>query len=219
MNDSFAGHLELFPTTVAKYVYSDPEKIRETFLDIIENYPSDEVYYEEERFLHYYNKGDLSEKQHPEITEFMTWVRSCVSDYAQKFLGLQDRKFVDLNVWLNANRGGRQDAHTHNNSLLSATYYIQLDTSKHVGLNFYNPRFSVSPHKAVIDLEPDVQDNHYSMPYYPAQVSQGELLVWPSQLLHGYQQPPVEEARISVSMNFLPETVGGSLYGFKVSKI
>jgi uncharacterized protein (TIGR02466 family) len=219
MNDSFAGHLELFPSVVAKYTHSDPESIRKIFLNIIDRYPKDQIHYEEERFQHYYNRGDLSEKQHPELTEFMSWTRSCVSDYAEKFFGLGDRKFVDLNVWLNSNRGGSQVAHTHNNSLFSATYYVQLDPSKHVGLNFYNPKFSVNANKAVIDIEPDMDNNHYSMPFYPAQVTQGELLIWPSQLLHGYDQPEVDQARISVSMNFLPETIGGSLYGFKISKL
>jgi len=72
--------------------------------------------------------------------------------------------------------------------------------------------------KAMIEVEPDIS-TPYVDPYRSAQVAQGDLLIWPSELMHGYIQPPVDVPRITMSMNFLPEVVKSNLYGFKISKI
>jgi uncharacterized protein (TIGR02466 family) len=215
MNNNFAGHLDLFPIAVAKYRWEDHDNIREQILDIVDQCPTDNKEYTEEGFLHYYNTGNFPTE---EIPEFMTWVRSCVSEYAEKFLGISQREFVDLNVWVNSNLGGRQNPHVHNNSLISVTYYVQIDSSKHVGLNFHNPRTPASLRKAMIEVDPDIS-TPYVDPYRPAQVEQGDLLIWPSEIMHSYIQPPVDVPRITMSMNFLPAIVQGGNYKFKVSKI
>jgi len=90
--------------------------------------------------------------------------------------------------------------------------------NSHSGLNFYNPRGSASLRRATIDIEPDFQTN-YTSPYVPLMVEQGDLLIWPSEVMHGYVQPSVDVPRITMSMNFLPEIVNSKLYGFKISKL
>ncbi len=77
---------------------------------------------------------------------------------------------------------------------------------------------SPSLRRSTIDIEPDVQ-TAYTTPYQGVFVEQGDLLIWPSEMLHGYIQPPVEIPRVTMSMNFLPETVSSKLYGFKISKL
>ncbi len=215
MNNNFAGHIDLFPIAVAKYRRNDHNELRQQILKIVEKCPESNKEHTEEGFLHYYNAGNFPTEEMP---EFMSWVRSCVSDYAEKFLGISQRKFIDLNVWVNSNLGGRQNPHVHNNSLISATYYVQIDSSKHVGLDFHNPRSPASLRKAMIEIEPDVS-TPYVDPYRSAQVEQGDLLIWPSEIMHSYIQPEVDVPRITMSMNFLPEIVQSNLYGFKISKI
>jgi len=216
MNDTnFTGHLNLFPIAVAKYRRDDHKALRQQILTIVNNCPEDNKEDTEEGFIHYYNAGNFPTG---ELPEFMSWVRSCVSDYAERFLGISQREFVDLNVWVNSNSGGRQNPHVHNNSLISATYYVQIDPEKHVGLDFHNPRTPASLRKAMIEIEPDIS-TPYSDPFRSAQVEQGDLVIWPSEIMHGYIQPPVDVPRITMSMNFLPEVVQSKLYGFKISKI
>jgi uncharacterized protein (TIGR02466 family) len=215
MNENFAGHLDLFPVAVAKYRRSDHIQLRQQILDIVGKCPDDNQEHTEEGFLHYYNDGRFPTQ---ELPEFMTCVRSCVSDYAEKFLGISQREFVDLNVWVNSNLGGRQNPHVHNNSLISATYYVQIDPKKHVGLDFHNPKTPASLRRAILEVEPDIS-TPYSDPFRSAQVEQGDLLIWPSEIMHSYIQPPVDVPRITMSMNFLPEVIQSYVYGFKVSKI
>ncbi len=217
MNTNFLGHVDLFPIAAAKYKRVDHEQIKQSFIKVLESYPKDKVYSDGENLLHFFNDGNFDPRQYQGLETLMDWILECVSDYAERFLGIQNRKFVDLNVWINSNKGGTQAPHVHNNSFLSATYYIQLNKT-HSGLNFYNPRSSASLRRSTIDIEPDTQ-TAYTTPYQSLQVDQGDLLIWPSELLHGYVQPEVDIPRVTMSMNFLPEIVNSKLYGFKISKI
>ena len=217
MNNSFVGHVDLFPIAVGKYKRTDHEQIKQSFIKVLESYPKDKVYTDGEDLIQFFNDGDFNPRQYEGLETFMDWVLESVSDYAETFLGIKNRKFIDLNVWINSNKGGTQSPHVHNNSFISATYYIQLNQT-HSGLSFYNPRTSPSLRKSTIDIEPDYQTN-YTAPYIPLMVEQGDLLVWPSEVMHGYTQPPVDVPRVTMSMNFLPETVSSKLYGFKISKL
>ena len=217
MNNSFVGHVDLFPIPVGKYRRSDHEQIKQSFIKIFESYPKDKIYTDGEDLIHFFNDGDFDPRQYQGLENLMDWVLECVSDYAENFLGISNRTFVDLNTWINSNKGGTQDPHLHNNSFLSATYYVQLNDT-HSGLNFYNPRRSASLRKATIDIEPDFQTN-YTSPYVPLMVEQGDLLIWPSEVMHGYTQPSVDVPRVTMSINFLPEIVQSRHYGFKISKL
>ena len=217
MNNSFVGHADLFPTAVAKYRRADHEHLKEIILKILENYPQNEIYTEGENLVHYFNDGNFDPRQYAGLENFMDWILDCVKNYADSFLGIRDKNFIDCNVWINSNKGGAQKPHQHFNSFISATYYIQLD-KEHSGLNFYNPKNSGNLLRSAIDIPYDVQ-TIYTTPYQPLMVEQGDLLIWPSELIHGYDQDNVQMPRISMSMNFMPEILTSKLYGFKVSKL
>lgn len=217
MNNSFVGHVDLFPIAVGKFKRNDHEQIKQSFIKIFESYPKDLIYSDGDDLIHFFNDGNFDPRRYEGLENLMDWILDCVSFYADNFLGIKNRNFIDLNVWINSNKGGVQSPHVHNNSFISATYYIQMNQS-HSGLNFYNPRNAASLRRATIDIEPDFQ-TIYTTPYQPLQVEQGDLLIWPSEIMHGYEQLPVDVPRITMSMNFLPETVSSKLYGFKISKL
>lgn len=208
--------MDLFPTPIAKYRYSDPEFLRKLILEIIEKIPKEEIFTGTGNITHYYNNGNFMENT-IELNDFMEWTKSCISNYAEQFLGMIGLEFVDLNVWLNSTDGGVQPGHIHNNSLISATYYVQLDPEKHVGLEVYNPR-TIVPRNPIIDVNAEIE-TPFNAKSVKLEVAQGDLLVWPSELLHGLAQPKVDVPRISLSMNFMPTIVKSHLYGFKVSKL
>ena len=218
MTDNFLGHLELFATPVAKYHFSDHAEIKKTILNVIEN--ADQTGIGVQRGFgninHYYNEGDLTEKA-PELTSLIDRIRNCVADYAEQYFGIVGKEFIDLNVWINSTTGGVQPGHIHNNSLFSATYYVQNDPSKHVGLDFLSPKNLIA-REPLIDVNQDVE-TPYNRRTIKMGVTEGDLLIWPSEILHGYEQPPVDVPRISLSMNFMPSVVKSHLYGFKVSKL
>jgi len=208
--------MDLFPTPIAKYHHPDSEKLRDVILEIIKHIPKEDTIIGPGNITHYYNNGTFMENTN-ELTDFMEWVKSCVSNYAEQFLGMIGLEFVDLNVWVNSTDGGLQPGHIHNNSLISATYYVQLDPVKHVGLEVYNPRTIVS-RNPLIDVNADVE-TPFNAKSVNLEVAQGDLLIWPSELLHGLTQPKVDVPRISLSMNFMPTVVKSHLYGFRVSKL
>jgi uncharacterized protein (TIGR02466 family) len=216
MTHNLVGHIDLFPTPVAKYQNLDHTEFKKIIIEIMESTPSDKIFKGVGNISHFYNQGDLIE-HNSKLEPFMNWVKECVKDYAIRFFGITDTEFIDLNVWINSNSGGMQPGHIHNNSYFSATYYVQLTTSKHVGLDFFNPRTAVA-RNPLIDVESSIETT-YNTPSYKLSVEQGDLLIWPSECLHGYTQPEVDEPRISISMNFMPTIVKSSLYGFKVSKL
>jgi uncharacterized protein (TIGR02466 family) len=215
-NTNSTGHFDLFPTPVAKYHNTDSDALRTAVLEIISNTPKDKMSTGAGNINHYYNEGDLIE-HNPTLLDLMSWVKKCVADYAEKFFGVTGVDFIDLNVWINSNSGGVQPGHIHNNSYISATYYVQIDPTKHVGLEFYNPK-SIIPRAPLIDVSASFE-TFYTTNSHMMAVEQGDLLVWPSEVLHGYTQPPVDEPRITLSINFMPSVVKSNLYGFKVSKL
>jgi uncharacterized protein (TIGR02466 family) len=212
------GHIDLFPTPIAKYHRADNEDLRLKFLSLLDQYPKDQVYCETAGLVHFYQEGDLDLKQHDQFNDLHQWILSSVKDYAEKFYGIIETEFLDLNVWINANVGGFQHPHNHSNSLFSATYYIQLDNDIHSGLDFYNPRTPSSLFKPFIEVS-GKHITDYTKDKHSVQVSQGDLLIWPSELMHGYDQAKVTVPRVSMSINFLPETVKSRVYGFKISKL
>jgi uncharacterized protein (TIGR02466 family) len=212
------NHVDLFPVPIARYHKDDHEDLRIHFLNILEQYPKEQAYCDSPGLVHFFQNGDLDLRQYPEFHDFHEWILNSVKDYAQSFFGIISTEFLDLNVWINANVGGFQHPHNHGNSLFSATYYIQLDPSIHSGLEFHNPRSPSSLFKPYIDFIGD-RETEYTKHKHGLAVTQGDLLIWPSELMHGYDQQQVNVPRISMSMNFLPETVKSHVYGFKISKL
>ncbi len=212
------NHTDLFPVPIARYHRDDHEDLRVKFLTVLDRYPKERVYCETQGLVHFFQNGDLDLRQYDEFRDLHQWILSSVQDYAEKFFGITETEFLDLNVWINANVGGFQHPHNHGNSLFSATYYIQFDPKLHSGLEFHNPRSPSSLFKPYLEVNSS-KETAYSKHKHLVPVSQGDLLIWPSELMHGYDQKKVAAPRVSMSMNFLPETVKSHVYGFKISKL
>ena len=212
------NHIDLFPVPIARYHRDDHEDLKAKFLTILDRYPKEQAYCETPGLVHFFQNGDLDLRQYPEFHDLYQWILSSVRDYATRFFGITETEFLDLNVWINANIGGFQHPHNHGNSLFSATYYIQFDSEAHSGLEFHNPRAPSSLFKPYLEVNGNEETEH-SKHKHLIPVSQGDLLIWPSELMHGYDQKKVAMPRVSMSMNFLPETIKSHVYGFKISKL
>ena len=116
------------------------------------------------------------------------------------------------NAWFNlCDIGASQAKHSHANSLLSGTLY--LNTDDNTNIQFYHPLTSLSLHPELYD-KPAESKNEYGLRYHHRDiivgVSAGQCLFWPSQLQHGYSNNETPE-RLSLSFNMVPESVN-SIY-------
>jgi len=117
-----------------------------------------------------------------------------------------DNELRFTNAWINeCGIGGYQDNHNHCNSVLSGTVYLRTD--ENTNIVFPNQHYSsnIVPH---ISNDPNQEkENKYGYYYHKStatfHVSDGDCMIWPSQLPHGYRNNQTP-GRLSLSFNLFP---------------
>lgn len=122
--------------------------------------------------------------------------------------------------WFNlCSAGGYQFSHTHVNSILSGTWYINYDKEKHSPLYFESPFWKVSHNNFQIQDLPSPEDNKHGFIFNKTEVSleieEGDIFVWPSYLSHGYKKNK-EDNRLTMSFNCFPKSLN-SPYSINLS--
>ncbi|MFT7558259.1 MAG: hypothetical protein ACI93R_000153 [Flavobacteriales bacterium] len=112
------------------------------------------------------------------------------------------------NAWFNLCQvGGSQRKHSHANSLLSGTIYLEADNNTEI--DFFHPLTTDSLHAELYD-EPDTSLNQHGLKYHHQEVAvsvqTGDCLFWPSQLRHGYTNNKTPN-RLTLSFNMMPESL------------
>ena len=107
--------------------------------------------------------------------------------------------------WANYTDVGQfHHAHTHNNSYISGVLYIQ--TLKDDSICFTRPSLQMS----ILQIEPAVS-NHWNAQAWRLGANSGELLLFPSTLVHEVKLRENPGTRISISFNtFLRGDIGNS---------
>ena len=132
-------------------------------------------------------------------------LRNFIFDSSNHFLvntfGLTNSIHI-ANSWINISSPSSSQAfHSHANSLISGTYYISFDSSIHPSLVLRHPRPQCS-FSAYEDMPflPTV----YNSPLFKPSYSQGDLLLWPSYLEHGFfaSRNPSDSLAPRVSLSF-----------------
>ena len=121
--------------------------------------------------------------------------------------------------WLNVcGPGGVQNPHYHANSYLSGIYYVNFDADIHAPTYFYKTQNShmFAPSSPNIALMTD-KNTQYTEPQ-PFTAQEGELILWSSELIHGYK-PNQGDTRVTLSFNIMPKIVTSGEYGWKVEKL
>jgi len=112
--------------------------------------------------------------------------------------------------WINyAKSRSNQHFHSHANSVLSGTIFIDVDDDY---LIFKTP-FDIDrtpPHMNTIIDEPSFEDNKLGYEFHKTEVSagvnSGTVLFWPSYLRHGYNDTK-KEGRLTLSFNCFPKSI------------
>ena len=185
----------IFPAGVVK-IYESPTKFSETF--DLKNFPTQK---------HYGSSKWRSEKfynvlLHESLTELHDWVKTCIDDYLANEIFMKYSDYFVSESWLNVNQqGGSQPVHSHPNSILSGTYYIQT-LPEHPPLEFHRCRPS--------DQQPFILLNEQYSKIHPNTTNkvgfptvQDTMLMWQSPLYHAHAPLQAEGQRISLSWNAL----------------
>lgn len=90
--------------------------------------------------------------------------------------------------------------HEHANAVFSCTYFINFNNEIHSSLKFRRHIFSTFYPSLQL---PSSQQTPYNMPEVLVPHTEGDLLIYPSNLTHGYESNPSDQ-RITLSFNIAP---------------
>ena len=184
----------IFPAGVVK-IYESPTKFSETF--DLKNFKT-EKHYGSNKWRSEFNNVLL----HDSLTELHDWVKTCIDDYLTNEIFMKYSDHFVTESWLNVNqRGGSQPGHSHPNSIISGTYYVQT-LPEHPPLEFHRGR--PSDQQPFISLSEQYAINHPNTTNkigFPT--VQDTMIVWQSPLYHAHAPLQVKGQRISLSWNAL----------------
>jgi len=135
--------------------------------------------------------------------EVLTPIRDFIVDslrhYLQEVAAMPYEEFWFTSSWLNfTSTDGQQNYHNHTNSIISGVYYIYSD-EKDPGLTFRKEHRS---HKPYITLYTNtanmIHADHAEVP-----TKTGDLIIFPSHMIHGYGKSQSSNIRISLAWNVL----------------
>lgn len=211
MNHTFdvAG---LFPIPVVKINLEDSKEKTEYLKDFFFNQIQKEehTYNNETNLLkNYYNYSNVLEVK-KELQDIKQELNDALNyTYKEILSHVTDLKIVGS--WFNlCSAGGYQFSHTHVNSILSGTWYINFDKEKHAPLYFESPFWKTVHNGFQIQDFPSQEDNKHGFIFNKTKITlgieEGDIFVWPSYLTHGYDKN-IADDRLTMSFNCFPKSL------------
>jgi len=199
---------EAFSIPVAKFLYSGHDEFKRKILDWYKSeersttsHGSDDLY----QYRSNKENESLLDSAPPEIiADFKDFLEIQYTNYYNHVLGWAGEGCKIVDCWLNEGKDGcYQDFHYHANSWVSGCYYLNFK-KEHSPLTFQNPFWSTPITPSFVGEV--LRETPYSATTFTAEVEEGELLMFPSNLVHGYSKSSGN--RITIAMNFLPAGLG-----------
>lgn len=137
-------------------------------------------------------------------------IELCIQRFARDVMAFKDTPRITQS-WINRYTQGQWiHQHSHPNSMLSATWYWRVEDEAEIlfhkhGLNTattWTQKFDRDSQKSTA----------FSVETNSVRVAQGDLLVWPSYLIHSVPAWQGPGERASLSINALPDVWGSDLY-------
>ena len=131
----------------------------------------------------------------PEMQSLRAAVAESITQFGRKVISSEAKhEFYLTQSWLNYTKPGESHhRHQHSNSLISGVLYINAKQEMD-GISFYRPG---TPQIMVTEQGL----NWYNAPSWTFSVATGDLVLFPSQLMHGVQQTSGDHIRISLAFN------------------
>ncbi len=169
-----------------------------------------------DRVCHNSNQNLLNDFD--ELNDLKKDLQSITLNFIHQLGYLSDQVVIN-DCWLNVtNKGAILPTHFHANSYISGNYFVNYDPQVDTRLQFLNDRYDRSA-APVIQLKRDPNNNTaYNMPSLNINAMEGQILVWRSQLAHGFKKPNERNNRVTLSFNSMPKicTNGTGNYSFVV---
>lgn len=156
------------------------------------------------------NSGNMTSKDNylfrrPELKRIADFAQECLTDFVQDiYCPTKDVSIYTTQAWANySTRGQNHHAHKHPNSFLSGVFYI-----------------SVKPEDKIVfikDLQPAIDLNAHTLNDWnrtslPLTVRPGDLIIFPSSLMHMVDTVSTSDTRVSIAFNsFVRGTIGDSV--------
>tara|TARA_Y100001968_G_C19356396_1_gene717406 strand:- start:60 stop:737 length:678 start_codon:yes stop_codon:yes gene_type:complete len=160
--------------------------------------------------------------QFPQLSHLKSELINCCLYYIN-LTGYLCEEVVVNDAWLNiGQKGSILQWHNHSNSYLSGTYYINFDPIKHSSLAFKNDRLNTTSFNTPSITIPvnEKSKTVFNSPSFQINAKEGDILIWKSNLIHGYEIPNKDKNRITLSFNIMPkECTDGNIFSFKVSSV
>jgi len=216
------GIYPLFPVPIAKTQY-EPKKhveFKKTVLDFIKDnkeLETDGIISPE--LKHFFNSSEQEKGFFDYIPDqdFKNFLEESAFDFVSGVMGRDVEQMMITDCWINTcYKNGFQRYHSHANSYVSATYYVNYIPSIHSALAFSNPFLNVH-------VEPFMELNTTESTEFNQKdivcdfIEEGDLVLWSSHLDHGYDIN-IGNGRVSISMNFVPSKFKSGPYSFSIQK-
>ena len=141
--------LEIFPRVIGKYTLQKEKQIllKEQCFSLLNKLEQSEecekTNAHSSQLRHFLNKSNQNLFDYENFQWFEKWAEEKCIDYIENILGyyLQDGIII-TDCWLNkCDTGGEQFHHTHINSYVSGTYYVNYIKELHAPIGFKNKDF------------------------------------------------------------------------------
>jgi uncharacterized protein (TIGR02466 family) len=134
----------------------------------------------------------------PELAELFTEAGKRLNDVHRAFEFKPSLRQVITEAWININQKGHFNlSHDHAGSLFSAVYYVKGGPDK----GALELRTPITPHTYTISDEMVGEYNAFSGNRMVVPPVTGDLLIFPSWLLHHVHMSQSDESRISIAFN------------------
>jgi uncharacterized protein (TIGR02466 family) len=155
----------------------------------------------------------------PELKELKSDINNILITYIQE-IGFLCKEFVINSAWLNkSNKNATLTMHHHANSYISGNYFVNFDPTKHSSLIFQNDRRKGTNYRQTIEIPPTPSNSTtYNIDGCSLPAKEGQILIWRSNLNHGYMSPNKSDNRYTLSFNAMPKTLSTGAYTFTVSE-
>ena len=193
----------LFPEPIGKYtIWADSWQAR-----------LDEFTGADRGDLHWYSDDEHILDSIPELRKIIS---NCLKDFTQHVLAIADTPIITQS-WINKyGPGQRIHEHHHPNSLVSATWYWRVPPDADAEIQFHKQGLNTHSTWAMkFDQDASIT-SPFAVTTNSIRVQQGDLLVWPSYMIHSVPAWPYKDQRCSLSLDSIPKAWGSSLYRFSV---
>ena len=179
------GLLQIFttPITITKYEGSLVDELK--YIDTLE--------YIKQKDNDNFKSKDSYLLKHKEFKDIKNFINKCINKFT-KNIYQSDQKLVVTQCWLNKNpKGSSHHEHCHPNSIISGVFYFK-QNSKLPPIQFSKTlQYSMTLHTKKFN---NLNSHTFYLP-----CTDGELIIFPSDLNHHVPTNTSDEERISMSFN------------------